>query len=437
MEKVLIKIAAPSGLLLLLTIFYLLFIIVRDVSRFEFATNLADHSQIFFVCIIFLATVLLKLKRTQMLLEYAKPNSFKTNLQGLSIAYIANLIIPFRLGEIARGIFISSKTRISLGFTFGTIILDRGVDIIVISTILIFYFLGNSFDSLMFVSFTDIIFLTSGTAAFALLVLVVIRTRFLLFSLSKISKMFNSSIESRIKNSIWGLILSFQQLKNEKNTARKYLALVAIYWILVFSSMYLLISSITGLGIIASGNFQHIPFISFVILNGNEILSEYASIVKTSNVMMNDVQGEFLEIFSLLSWIIYTLPFLIVGIVTLFSLLFSIYLHQNHRREKISLVESRTKALAPIEFLDSFFMRERIIDDFHKRSVLGGYKIIEYFKGGSDAVTMLLEKPTGKMVHKVSGLIGRDKLIAQELWLRQTPSKGIVKVSDSHSNQEF
>jgi len=109
------------------------------------------------------------------------------------------------------------------------------------------------------------------------------------------------------------------------------------------------------------------------------------------------------------------------------------------RRFKLTLdpiSQEFSKLTAPSSFLDSFFTKEKIIESIHRRSVTENFQVLEYFKGGSDAVTMLVQKSSIKTVQKVSGPRGFKQLKAQQEWLRDVESEGIVKVLDSNSTGE-
>ena len=50
----------------------------------------------------------------------------------LSIGYLVNLVVPFRIGELARAFLLYKKTQINFSYILGTVIFDRIFDIIFI-----------------------------------------------------------------------------------------------------------------------------------------------------------------------------------------------------------------------------------------------------------------------------------------------------------------
>ena len=181
-------------------------------------------------------------------------------------------------------------------------------------------------------------------------------------------------------------------------------------------------------------NLPFVPFISYVILNAGQMFSVYSTKIHKLGILYTGNTDQFFDIFSSWSWVVFTGTYLILGLFSVRKFLnFHIFETQNSQEGTDSLV-AISRINAPTNFLSAFFKKESIVEDIHRRSVSENYKILEYFKGGSDAITMLIEKSSGLVVHKVTGVSGREKLIAQEIWLRNVQSKNVVKVLNSSSN---
>jgi hypothetical protein len=338
---------------------------------------------------------------------------------------------------VIRGYYLANKLGISFGFCLGTISLDRGLDLIIVSSMLFYYYFDNSAEILQIFSSTDLVVIGTGSLIFIGIILIILRTKYLLIAIQKIASLFSLKIANKMKNSVWGLILSYQQLRQNKSLARNYLFLVIFSWIATFGTLFYLILIIQNITYSFSKIFENIPFVSYVVLNGNDFFENYSRKIQQLERIVQPGVGDFLNDFATWSWIIFTSSYLIIALITL--LVFTIRTQNtgenfgfDRRSRSIAI-----KNVAPSEFLDSFFMKERIIENIHRRSVSENYRIIEYFKGGSDAVTMLVQKPTGKVVHKVVGKRGQEKLVKQGQWLNGFHSEGIVRFIDSRLSRDF
>jgi hypothetical protein len=182
-----------------------------------------------------------------------------------------------------------------------------------------------------------------------------------------------------------------------------------------------------------------IPFISFIILNGNNYFSDYSfNLERLSNLISpKQFADKFLEVFSSLSWPLFTFPYITFGLIIVILILVRKDFLMRFKLSSDPISEEFNKLTAPSDFLDSFFTKEKIIDSLHRRSVTENFQVLEYFKGGSDAVTMLVQKSSTKLVQKVSGPRGLKQLKAQQEWLQNVKSDGIVKVLGSNTTDEY
>jgi len=400
--------------------------------------NQLNSFKVLAVLVLFLISVILRLKRTQILISFLKPNSLIGNLQGSSIGYLANLLLPFRLGEITRAYFLSRYFGISLGFAIGTIALDRGLDLVMIFLSIIGHYGANGMRSIDIFSKTELTVIASGTLVFIIFIAAILRAKLLLLGIQNLSGIFNVKIKNRLRTSFWGLILVFQQILQNRRLLRRYLFVVFLSWIFTYSAILLLVATtqdIVDLELKITGSIQ---FISFAILNGNDYFSAYSlNLEKLSNLISPDqFANKFLEVFSSLSWLLLTFPYLIFGLLAIALIIVRKDFLMRFELALDPVSQEFNKLTAPSNFLDSFFTKEKIIENIHRRSVTQNFQVLEYFKGGSDAVTMLVQKASIKLVLKVSGPMGSKQLKAQQEWLQNIQSDGIVKVLDSNSTDE-
>jgi hypothetical protein len=246
--------------------------------------------------------------------------------------------------------------------------------------------------------------------------------------------LFNLKVENRLKNSVWGLVLVFQKVREDRKFTSKYLLFFVISWSFTFLSLYQLILSVKDKSGIALKILDFIPFLSFVVLNSSFPYLDYRGRIEELKPITSIESSHILSEFGNYSWAIYTLPYILIGALTVILTITPRSSLKTKSEYKRTLSVRNT---APEKFLDGLFLKERIAENIHQRSILENFAVIEYFKGGSEAVTMLVERNHLKTVRKVVGANGRDKLLLQKKWLENMNSHGIVKVLDSKSTSDF
>lgn len=151
-----------------------------------------------------------KVYRLKQLIQiYEKPDS-NNLIQALSFGYILNFIFPFKFGDFFRAWFSGRKMKNGFTFSIATIIVDRILDIFVVSIIfLVIYLLGyNDINVILSLRFYFV---------FSILLLVFFifnynYSKFLKIIIMKISSIFNNNIELRILKFSWYIITSFKDL---------------------------------------------------------------------------------------------------------------------------------------------------------------------------------------------------------------------------------
>jgi hypothetical protein len=279
----------------------------------------------------------------------------------------------------------------------------------------------------------------TGTLAFIVLLSVIARSRILLLTIQKITGIFNEKVRNKLRNSFWGLILVFQRIIQDQKLLRQYIIIVFSSWVFTYAAIFILALGIQNEINPKTKIIEYVPFMSFIILNSNNLLGVYSSKVNELSDLITPLSGanNFLENFSLLSWLVFVLPFFVIGVYAIISFFVKTNSDLRYLSDENYTEEKSTKLIAPSEFLDSFFSKEIIIESIHRRSILENFKVLEYFKGGSDAVTMLVEKSPIKLVQKVAGPQGAMKLKSQLNWLQSVNSDGIVKVIGSKSSDGY
>lgn len=113
----------------------------REMNFNELFENLSQThmSYVFLSMIIMVASVALRAYRWQLMLIPIQSISFKPLFGSTMIGYFGNGVLPFRLGEILRAYAISKSNSITASSAFGTIILERLLDLIGLAVAMIFF----------------------------------------------------------------------------------------------------------------------------------------------------------------------------------------------------------------------------------------------------------------------------------------------------------
>ena len=111
----------------------------RQVNFLELWINIKNVN----IILIFLAVFILVLSnvirawRWQILVKPIKDVSFEPAFSSIMIGYFGNSVLPFRMGEFLRAYVVADKTSLTASTAFGTIVIERILDFIGLSAVII------------------------------------------------------------------------------------------------------------------------------------------------------------------------------------------------------------------------------------------------------------------------------------------------------------
>jgi len=199
-----------------------LYLAFKDVNLSE-VMSLVSQASIFWV-IIFSASVLLghyiRTIRWKIILQSVKPDAKMKNLFGaLMIGYGVNCVTP-KLGEVTRAIMIGRYEDLSKSSMFGTVIVERVIDIIALgSAVLISAFIWRSSLYVTFPWLESALYLTAAMMIIVLLVIflsVKLKEKFYGVILKLVGKI-SQKIAERLGYIFEMLIQGFTSLKGTRN----------------------------------------------------------------------------------------------------------------------------------------------------------------------------------------------------------------------------
>ena len=113
----------------------------REMNFKDLMENLSHThmSYVFLSMIIMVISVALRAYRWQLILNPIHVFTFNPLFSSTMIGYFGNGVLPFRLGELLRAYAISRTNNITASVAFGTIILERILDLMGLAAVMIFF----------------------------------------------------------------------------------------------------------------------------------------------------------------------------------------------------------------------------------------------------------------------------------------------------------
>lgn len=365
-----------------------------------------------------------RIQRTRTLLRAAGVESgFKGQVAPLAVGLMLNALVPFKLGEFVRAILISRSLNISKLYALAVVVVERLMDIALTGWAFSFALMILGEESLLRWLPVSLSAGLAATLSLLALTLAVKENRYIFALISRISSLFNKSLEYRIQHSTYSVIHGYQVfLKSETETIR-YLGNFVVSWVFYIAASFTLVSWVLG----KAPNFFELlsPFVAGNNLVSSPGAAEYsasiADLLKTPGA--TNLEDLKLAAFGVALWIS------LQGLVILFGLLAMPILagSSNQQLRKISEKSVKIDRASPparnlSSFIELYFERQDLARNFHAEDVRGESEVIGFFKGGSDAITALIRKSDQLRVRKTIDLGKREKLRNQYLWLRNHQS---------------
>lgn len=374
-------------------------------------------------------------KRTKLILDKASPSSTSFQFGMLSIGYIFNAFLPLRIGEIVRSWLVAKRLRISFLYTFTSVVIERCIDVLFISllTIICLIFVGRFYSTtLLAISLVAFIF-----AAFILLLIFLLQkeNKYVLGFIQRLTSCFNDSICNSFRFKVWTLISGLQGFFRNKKDVQHYFIYAGVSWLFYFTSVLILFSPwIFNVSILNGFVAVVVPYVNaFPILD----VDSYRNMTLLVSGMDEGFRLEYVS----LVWAILTLPMAILGLIASFAYKVCrintaddvgsrVYTNKLQRYRDIS------QELPA--FLDTYFRGHSLSHILHKIEVSGELSLVKFFKGGSDAITVLVLKGEDMFVKKVVPIEYLSRLKQQYDWLKKFDNKkAIVDVLDEQTTDSY
>ncbi len=384
----------------------------------------------------------LRMLRTKTVLDQVQPGSAAEQFGALGVGYLFNTLLPLRFGELLRTSIIATQLRISWLYTLTVIALERAADLLIVGSLVILvalFFSGHNTASSLLAAAIGAILVACAIIATALLLLAK-ENKKVLNLIWQMTSWLNVNLRNNIRFKVWSLIFGLQQFISNKPAMRKYAIYAVVSWFCYIGSMTLLV-----IPILKNQNPSQTfvtstaPYVTISSTAGTRYISGYGQAM--NNVLDTEQPPSYTQAYILISWMVITLPMAAIGLFALFVLKFS-----PQRRSRPTDNESFVNKLQRRHdfsqefpaFLDSYFLGNELSRILHKLELSGKLSLVKFFKGGSDAITILVLSEGKLFVKKIIPLNYQDRLKAQYDWLKKYQKlPHLVKTLGEHHSKEY
>ncbi|KUP23931.1 lysylphosphatidylglycerol synthase transmembrane domain-containing protein [Paenibacillus sp. DMB5] len=346
-----------------------------------------------------------KMLRWKQFIEiYETPNE-KLLLRSLSIGYLINFCMPFRLGDLIRVFISGRKMKNGISFSFSTVLVDRYLDVIVVSILFSTFTLSGLNDDLFRSS--TIFYAVLACALIVISLIAVKYSRIVKKCLKKICSVFNSRIELNMLFFCWSIITSFKDIFRKVNKLK-----LLMYTVFIWGAY---LASYFTLGLFLS-NQTH--FSSF--------LNIFATLFSRGSLDAGTVNLTYsFEYLTLKPQILFAV-YLIIPLLALWALSYlpnklkdAVFQNKLTSSSKVLNLLPQVNEEDRLNFLEAYFSGDG-------REYLAKYielnqniSIIQDYSAGSNATVMLCMDENKSFYRKYAFGDDGDKLHQQLTWLRQ------------------
>lgn len=341
-------------------------------------------------------------RQSQFIEIYEKPSK-QILSKALSITFILNMILPFKIGNIFRVMYPGKYMKNGRSFSLATVVIDILLDFFTITFLyLLLKLIGkNTYNNVLFYLIVSGIIIILGILS------IIFKKRIKKIILS-ITSIFNQSIKLKSLKTVWYTIISFKDMLKRINK-----------WKLLFNT-------VTSMSCYLISYFFLARFFNRISLNIS--FTDIFNMMYGRKNLFNPTIAVFYKSVKL-EGLLYLLLYISVPIIIIFI---SSYFYKNNKKKEkekkyIQLfpqVHSRDRLV----FLEEYFSAEKgkYLDNYLK--INRDVAIIEDYSAGSNATTMLCSKDDKAFYRKYAVGKDADKLYEQIEWLKE--HKNNIKLTD-------
>lgn len=385
-----------------------------------------------------IAAQYLRSYKQRRLLEVIRPVRTFRVFEGQMIGFLFNTILPFRLGELVRAHYIGRAISISRSAVFATIVFERLLDSLVLAGAAFFVVIFAPDALAVLPAATWLLAIAVVLSLFLLLAR--IQNRILLRFIYATTGIFNQKIRDRLRMILWSVIYVLRTVITRKR-ARSYALLTVLMWSLYFLSAYIfVVGVIPGLTFMESWRSTLASFLGVSVPSGPAYLGSYNGIFALVSGLPAHALTESALPFS--TWLLMILPPTVFGLAFLLTKRFGGT--PDETGNELLTLENKLYRDVDItaefsHFLDAYFGGDAITRIMSTQEFRGSFKVLRTFKGGSNALTVLVRQDDQTIVKKITLPQYAEKLTDQYRWLHDRsslPQVARVQAYESHADYE-
>lgn len=350
----------------------------------------------------------LRAARTKVVIDNVRRGSLAGQFRHLSIGYLFDVVWPLRIGEVVRSYLVAKTLRISFLYTLLAVVLERLIDVVLASLafLVLLAVVGGPVAGI--VPLAAVVALVVSVLLIASFVALVRENTVLMRLAWQATGWLNTKLENRARFKVWSVIFGFQRFFRQRRQLARYGLLTLASW-----SCYIAAAGLTVLTVLPALGFRDgfvataapAGVVSPSLGNGDP--GRFVDGVRGFIERSSELSGPMLVLFGAASWMVVNVPVLVVAVVALFVNWARLtdaplsgaelvpadgYVNKLGRDQDISG--------SMVHFLDAYFQRQRLSQVMHRLEVNGNVSLVRFFKGGSNAVTLLATDAGGELFVK-------------------------------------
>lgn len=377
-------------------------------------------------------------KKATVLLDPIEKSKISTQLRAFSLGQLFNNILPLRIGELIRAAILSQKLNISYFYTFALIVFERALDVLVITAAAAVFIL-----LVIGVIPTAVLWLLGSLFVIALLGLTVLLflrkpPKWLLRAVYFVSKQFNGDLKNLIRFKLWSLTYGLNKSLTPA-VMKRYIPLTLAMWAsYLISTMLVAVAILQNLDFVGAIAASFGPYIGIASPAGPAGLGVFSA---SSNTFVGNFLASDLTTFNIIAWLVILVPVSLIGVLSMVKTAEPLWKRRSRGASNASLANKIIRnedVSGELEhFLESYYKGNELSQIVNRLETEGDFSLVKYFRGGSDAITILTLKNKQRTVKKIIPIELKDRLKAQYDWLVQYGKGSIVSVSNENTAEDY
>jgi hypothetical protein len=389
----------------------------------------------------------LRAARTKVPIDNVRRGSLAGQFRHLAIGYLFNMVWPLRIGEVVRAYLVAKTVRISFLYTLLAVVLERLIDVVLVSLafLVLVVLVGARVDGV--VTLTAVVALVVSVLLIASFTALVRENSFVMRVAWQATGWLNTKLENRARFKVWSVIFGFQRFSRQRRQLARYGLLTLASW-----GCYIAAAALTVVTIFPSVGLREgyvaaaAPAGAASSSLGNGAPSSLIDEIRTFVEGSTALRGPAVLQFASASWVIANIPVLLVAIVALFvnwarrtrdPLAGAEVTPADHYVNKLGRDQDISGSMT--HFLDAYFQGHRLSQVMHRLEVTGNVSLVRFFKGGSNAVTLLATDGTELFVKKMVPPEYAHRLKNQHDWLaaRSEHAQLVTVLREHHADDHY